>query len=169
MSDISQFMESVGEAYAQQKKLVKSDDIIDFIKTNWRFFCSNRNEMKNALDMLGVQVPYTVDALCDQLGIPSNVFFKRSPVKDVSGALLKFGDSKYMELFLKCCQNSDNGEACVFVVAGKHSIVITNMQTSFNPGELIMYYKSAGDHADIHIFPYADAPSRMPNLFYHNE
>lgn len=169
MSDVADFMASMSVAYAQQKKQQKSDEIIEFIKEHWNFFCGRRSDMKNAVDMLGSQVEHTVDALCDQLGIPSNVYFKRSPVVDVSGAILNFENSKLMELFVKCCSMSPRGEACLFVVAGKKSIVITNMQTTFYPGALIMYFKSLGEMPDIHIFSVNDAPKRMPNLFDHQE
>lgn len=160
-------MNSMGEAYKEQKRLVKSDEIITFIKENWRLFCSTRSAMKNALDMLGTQVEYTVDALCDQLGIPPNVFFKRSPVKDVTWAILDFENSPFMQMFIKCCNQSQNGEACLFVVAGLKSIIITNMQTHFNPGSMIMYFKSMGDMPDIHVFSVRDAANRMPNMFDH--
>lgn len=168
-SDVTDFMATMEEAYAKQKKQQKSDDIIGFIKAHWSFFCSRRTDMTNAVEMLGSQVAYTVDALCDQLGIPDNVFFKRSPVVDVSGAILNFERSKLMELFVQCCASSKNGEACLFVVSGKKSIIITNMQTSFYPGAFIMYFKSLGEMPDIHVFGVEDAPKRLPNLFDHKD
>lgn len=168
-NDVNDFMTAMSEAYREQRRQQKSDDIIEFIKIHWNLFCSRKDEMRNALDMLGTSVPYTVDALCDQLSIPANVFFKRSPVRDIEGALLNFPDSKFLELFTSCCRTSKNGEVCLFIIAGKKSLVLTNMQTSFNPGDVVMYFKSMGELPDIHIFKVDDAPKRMPTLFDHKE
>lgn len=161
------FMANVSTAWKQQKRLQKSDDIMNWIVENWKLFCSRRTEMSAAVSQLGQQVPYTVDALCDLLGIPNNVYFKRSPVTDVGGTLLSFGKSKLLELFKKCREAQKNHEACLFIVAGQKSICITNMQTSFTNCNCDFWYKDEED--EMHVFKATEAANRLPNLFTHEE
>lgn len=154
-----------------QRAQQKSEDIIDFIRSNWRFFCRSKGEMEEYVHSMGSNgVPYGVDSLCDMLGIPTNVFFKRSPVKDIGGAILDFRKSKLFELFTNCSlnMNSNSHLACLFVVAGKKSIVITNMQTTVPDQGMVCYTPSSSGY-DIHIFKAEEAPLRLPNLFNHTE
>lgn len=157
--------------YRQQAKQQKSDDIIEFIKTNWKLFTASRGEMLTAVQSLGSNgIPYSVDGLCDALGIPDNVLFKRSPVKDIGAAILDFRKNKLWDIFQKCLEvrGVTQKEICLFVVAGKKSICITNMATSY--GDLgMLCYLPMGSENDIHIFKAADAPYRLPYLFKHEE
>ena len=156
--------------YRQQAKQQKSDDIIEFIKTNWKLFAASRGEMLTAVQSLGSNgIPYSVDGRCDVLGIPDNVLFKRSPVKDVGAAILDFKKNKLWDIFQKCLEVRDvtQKEICLFVVAGLKSIAITNMQTQYT-GSMLCYLPMGGEN-DIHIFKAADAPYRLPYLFKHEE
>ena len=169
---MSKMMSSIKANYKQQAKQQKSDDIIEFIKSNWKLFTARRSDMVTAVQSLGSPgVPYSVDGLCDVLGIPSNVLFKRSPVKDVGNAILDFPKTKLFELFRKCIEVRDvtDQEICLFVVAGLKSIVITNMSTSYCCGGMLCYFPMGSRENDIHIFKAADAPYRMPQLFKHDE
>ena len=166
---------SIKANYRQQAKQQKSDDIIEFIKTNWKLFTGRRSEMITAVQSLGSPgIPYSVDGLCDVLGIPVNVYFKRSPVKDIGAAVLDFQKSKLYEIFQKCYEAQRSNEysgcskVCLFVVAGQKSIVITNFPTDYIPGGVLCYLPMDGDD-DIHIFKVADAPYRLPHLFQHDE
>lgn len=163
MDDIKAFMGDIAQAYKQEKRLQKSNDIICFITDHWKLFTRTRSEMLAVVNQLGNQVPYTVDALCDGLGVPDNVFFKRMPVKDVAGAIINFTTSPLLELFLKCKAASRNREACLVLVAGKKSIVVTNMQTSFDICQYDIWFRNGED--ELHIFKIDDAPHRLPNLF----
>ena len=168
---VQAFREGLQKGYKQQRGLQKTDDIIDFIKTHWKFFCRSRSEVIDAANAMGTNgIKYSVDSLCDQLGVPGNVFFKRSPVKDIGRAVLNFRKSKLLEMFLNCCRPEMGDEACVFVVAGLSSIVITNMQTCLDNADLLCYIRSNDDTAnDIHIFRADEAPMRLPTLFNHSE
>lgn len=163
MDDIKAFMGDISQAYKQEKRLQKSNDIIQFIQANWKLFTRTRSEMSGAVSQLGNQLPYTVDALCDTLGVPNNVFFKRSPVKDVADAIINFPTSPLLELFMKCKAASRNGEACLVLVAGRKSIVITNMQTNFDVAQYDIWFRNGDD--ELHIFKIADANFRLPNIF----
>lgn len=167
-SDLISVMNGMLEAdWKRQKRLQKTDDIIEFIAANWRLFTCSRAQMKQAVDSLGMRgTTYSVDSLCDLLGVPPYVFFKRSPVKDVGAAILNFKRSKLYELFEKCSlsMNSNSHLACLFVVAGTKSIVITNMQTTIPENGLVCYVPSASGY-DIHIFRADEAHLRLPNLF----
>ena len=161
MEGLQGFLGDIGAAYKEQRRQQRSNDIIDFIAANWKFFTPTRAAMNAIVSQLGQQVPYTVDALCDQLGLPNNVYFKRSPVADIGGTLLDFEKSKLFELFQGCLKN--HRETCLFVVAGKKSVVITNMQLHFETVKYDFRYWD-GDH-EIHIFKVSEAAERLPNLF----
>ena len=163
MEGLQGFLGDIGAAYKQQKRQQKSDDIIDFISTNWRLFVPCRADMVAVTSQLGSQLPYSVDALCDALAIPTNVYFKRSPVSDIGGTLLNFEQSKLFDLFQKCKQASSNREACLFIVAGQKSICITNMQTHFETCKYDFWYRDSDN--EIHIFKAIEAQTRLPNLF----
>ena len=161
MEGLQGFLGDIGAAYKEEKRKQRSNDIIDFIAANWRFFTPTRSAMNAIVSQLGQQVPYTVDAFCDQLGIPSNVYFKRSPVADIGATLLDFEGSKLFELFQGCLKA--HREACLFVVAGKKSVVITNMQLHFETVRYDFRYWD-GDN-EIHVFKASEAAERLPNLF----
>lgn len=163
MNELKAFMSDIGEAYRKQKGIQKSDDIINFISTNWKLFVPTRSDMVTITSQLGGQIAYTVDALCDALGVPENVYFKRTPVVDIGGTLLNFEKSKLLDLFRKCREVSENGEACLFVVAGQKSICITNMQTQTETCNYDFWYRD--DKDEIHVFRAAEAQNRLPNLF----
>ena len=164
-SDRKAFLAAVGQAYKQQKRIQKSDDILTWIEENWKLFCFKKAQMTAAVSQLGQKVPYTVDSLCDLLAIPNNVYFKRSPVADIGGTLLSFEGSKLFELFQKCQQVA--GECCLFVVAGKKSICITNMQTHFENCKYDFWYRDGS--TEIHIFKATEVNDRLPNLFNKEE
>ena len=174
MADRKEMMEAMRARlkadYRQQANQQKSDDIIEFIKSNWKFFVSRRGEMTTAVQSLGTPGhPYSVDGLCDVLGVPTNVLFKRSPVKDVGAAILDFPNSQLWKLFMKCSE-AVGEEICLFVVAGTKSICITDMQTRMESGTMLIHFVPVVDSVqDIHIFKVKEAPERLPNLFNHEE
>ena len=158
---------SIKANYRQQAKQQKSDDIIEFIKTNWKLFTARRSEMSTAVQSLGSPgIPYSVDGLCDVLGIPPNVYFKRSPVKDVGAAILDFPNTKLYDIFEKCAEANPDEQVCLFVVAGQKSICITNMPIQYPPDDVICYLPARDD---IHIFKATEAMYRLPQLFEHDE
>lgn len=166
MDDKNAFFEALHEGMKQQKKAQRSDDIITFITDNWKIFSpNNRGAMIEAYRSLGRDVTYSVDSLCDALGIPSNVYFKRSPVADIGGAILNFENSSLLKLFDTCVEKSERGEVCLFIVAGTKSICITNMQTHFE--EAVLDIKFKRPESEIHIFKAKDASHRLRNLFNH--
>lgn len=166
-SEQEAFFAAVSSRATQERKDVKSAAIIEFIRKNWKLFCPYRIDMEQAVGQLGMTYDYTVDSLCNQLGIHENVFFKRTKPADTSIALLRFDKSPLFELFLGCCEKVTSAECLLFAVAGVHSLVITNMQTDYVEGRMHMFYKSKGILPDIHIFKVEDAPDRLPTLFKH--
>ena len=163
MEGLKGFMADVGAAYKQVKREQKHNDIIEFIEANWKLFVPRRSDMQAAKEQLGQQTQYSVDCFCDLLGIPGFVYFKRSPVVDIGGALLDFGKSKLFELFNRCVQMQSSHEAILFVVAGKKSLCITNMQTTFETTNYDFRYWN--ENIEVHVFKAQDAALRLPNLF----
>lgn len=159
------FFAAMRASAQEQKRTTTSDDIIEFIKANWKMFTYRRSDMMEAVNQLGSSVPYTVDALCDQLGLPDNVYFKRVKVADVGAAVLNFKtNAVLLPLFRRCCEMSSDNTACLVIVAGQKSVCITNMQTTVYPDSMIIYYKDTDD-TDIHIFKFSEAALRLPNVF----
>ena len=171
MTDLDRdaFMDALSSAMRRQKREQKSDDIIEFLKAHWNWFFHRRRDMLQLLDGMGSQFPATVDAVCDQLGVPENVWFKRTPINEIKQLYLNFETSKARKLFINCVEKSRNHEACLFLVTGQSSMCITNMQTTFPPGRLICYHKSTGALPDIHLFKANELPIRLPNLFKRGE
>jgi hypothetical protein len=166
-NQLKAFLDSIPQQAKRQSRNRKSDDIIEFIKKYWRLFCSSRYDMRNAVEQLGTTVPYSVDALCDLLGVPTNVLFKKVKVIDTSAALLDFEKSELFNQFVNLCQSFKSGEVCLFAVAGQRSLIITNMQTDYVEGRMHLLFKSMGNLPDIHVFRPEDAPLRIPTLFDH--
>ena len=163
--DREAFFSAITKAMSQQKREQKSDDIIDFLKNHWNWFFYRRRDMLELVEQMGSQFPATVDAFCDQLGVPDNVWFRRSVAADLRQLFATFDASKAKQIFMTCVEKSQNGEACLFLIAGKSSLCVTNMQTQFEPGRMICYYKSTGELPDIHVFKADELPIRLPNLF----
>jgi hypothetical protein len=162
---VSAVMSAFKKELASVKRAKRSDEIINFISDNWRLFTATKAQMREAKSQLGTSTEYTVDAFCDLLGIPDTVLFKRSPVADVAGALLDFPKSKLMQLFIDSCVQRRTA-ICLILVAGQKSVCITNMQTEYPVGSMVMYYKATDNStADIQIFSIDDAAKRLPRLF----
>ena len=171
MSDILDEMVAAMQASMKtQRAQQKSEDIIHFIRDNWRLFCKSKGQMQEYVRQLGTPgVPYSVDSLCDMLGVPDNVYFKRAPVKDIGNAVLNFQNTKLYNIYQKCSEAQNERDVCIFVVAGKSSIVITDMPTQFPPDDMICYMPNGGSKNDIQIFRASDASYRLPNLFENDE
>ncbi len=166
-NQLQAFLAAIPTQAKRQRRDQKSNDIIDFIDKHWMLFCSSRQEYRQLKSQLGDVVPYTVDALCDLLGVPDNVLFKKVKIFDTSVALLDFEKSALFKQFVECCGTIRSGEVCLIAVAGERSLIITNMQTNFVEGRMHLLFKSMGNLADIHIFRPQDAPLRIPTLFDH--
>ena len=159
-----QMFNALSKSMGKQKRQQRSDDIIDFITDHWYLFASSRAVVRDIKNRMGRDFPYTVDSLCDQLSIPANIFFKRCTAMELRGLFINFMTSKLRTVFIQCAKQSPDGEVCLFLVAGKSSLCVTNMQTSFEPGMMITYYKSTGELPDIHMFRVEDLPRRLPRL-----
>lgn len=159
------FMDALTVAMQKQGREQHSDDIITFLKDHWKWFFYRRKDMVDLVDQMGNQFPATVDAFCDQLGVPETVWFKRANAADLRQLFATFETSRIRKTFMTCVEKSASSEACLVLVAGKSSMCVTNMQTQYPAGSMICYYKSTGDLPDIHLFKADEIPARLPNLF----
>lgn len=163
------FLADIGKQATRLRQEQKSNEIIKFIRKNWKLFCADRGLMENSIREMGIEGTYSVDSLCDLVGVPDNVFFKKFKVVDNSVALLRFPKSKLFDAFQKCCQMVPSAECLMFAVAGDNTLIVTNMQTSYVEGKMHLFFKSLGVLPDIHIFSPADAKERIPQIFDHQE
>ena len=63
MEGLQGFLGDIGAAYREEKRKQRSNDIIDFIAANWRFFTPTRSAMNAIVSQLGQQVPHRCNAV----------------------------------------------------------------------------------------------------------
>ena len=159
----------------QARKQQKSDDIITFMRKNWKLFCSSKQYMDMCVEELVNRHELSVTALADSLGLPKYVMFKKVKVIDTAKTLLHFKTSSLYKLFCDTrdkMTNSGRGMfLCLFVVAGDHTMVITNLTCRRVPGLVHMFVADPDndEYVDINIMPSEDLPLRLPTLFNHEE
>lgn len=156
------------------EKQAKSDDILDFIKKNWKLFASSKRHVEDLCEELQQRGDLSVTALAEALGIPDCVFFKKIKVVDTAKFMLRASRSPLLALFNKTVEERSQAghatpELCLFLVAGEHSLVLTNMITRRVPGGCQLLLTSESGDSDIHVFGYTDAPARLPALFGNKE
>jgi hypothetical protein len=157
-----------------QTKARASDDIVSFIKAHWSWFTWSRKHMDAVCAELEQRGPVTPTDLCDALQVPPCVVFKKAKIVDAAKVLIDAGRSDIVKAFREyvkgLAEAGRDTEVAMVVVAGStegRPLVITNMATEKVPGLVHLFIAGAADRPDpdIHIFPVADAPLRMPNFF----
>ena len=78
----------------EAKKQRKSDDILDFIKANWKLFTATRSQMQTLCEELEQRGDLSVTALAEALGLPETVLFKKVKVVDTAKLVLNFRKSE---------------------------------------------------------------------------
>ena len=164
--EMQAFLADISKQGHRMAKQQKTDDIIAFIKHNWKLWSDDRNEVNMAVNQLYRDDDISVEHLSVLLGIPDGVFFKRVKREDITKAWLDFPKSFLFDTFLQCVDMRKSAEACLFAVCGKNALVITNMQTSRVPGKMHLFFSSMRNAKDIHLFMADEAPERMA-MFRH--
>lgn len=167
-------LEMFRDGLREAKKQRKSDDILDFIKANWKLFTATRNQMQTLCEELEQRGDLSVTALAEALGLPDTVLFKKVKVVDTAKLVLNFRKSELVSLFNKLIETKTKPghkapELCVFAVAGNHTMLVTNMRTKRVPGKVELFLTAEEGNNDIHVFPFVDAPERLPVLFGNKE
>ena len=153
-------------------KARKSEDILEFIRKNWRLFCATRQQMDMICEELVQRGELTVSALCDALCLPDHVVFKKAKVVDTAGLVMRPRTSALFKLYKRTLeQRAPSRLLCLIVVAGEHTVAISNLRASkAAPGKVNMFITAEDeDMDDIHIIPYTDLAERYPTLFTHEE
>lgn len=149
---------------AAAKKQRKTDDILDFMRSNWRLFCPSRSQLEIIWEELEQQGNLNPTVLADALGVPDCVMFKKLKVVETAKAILKLPKSQLYKTFQSTKQKLNGRGLCLIAVAGEHTLVVTDLHTERVPGLVHMeYITEEGD--TINVFPADDAPSRMPTIF----
>lgn len=156
----------------EARKQRKSDDILAFIRHNWHLFCKSRDLLDQLCEELEQRGDLSVTSLAQALGLPDCMYFKKAPVVDTAKLVLRLESSSVYRAFVNLVEKererrgcSHDPFVCLFVVAGAHSLVITNMRTRIVPGLAVHCMPAAEGRDDVHIFPAADAMERLPSLF----
>lgn len=152
------------------KKQQKSDAILDFIRQNWRLFCSSKRLLEDQIELLEQQEDLSVTALSEALGIPDSILFKKVKVVDTAKMILKSSSNPIYNLFMEqVAKRTPVGkhekELCLILVAGAHTMIITNMRTKRVPGLVHLTIPGEEGHEDVNIFHVSDAVARLPELF----
>ena len=172
MGDSTSFLEAFKGSLKDARKQRKSDELLDFIIGNWSLFCSSKACMDQVVEELVQYDDLSVTALAEALGIPSYVIFKKVKMVDTARVYLSRTKSPLYKLYKEQLEKRRTGitdpALCLFLVAGNHTLVMTNtdvleLQDSFN-----VHIPSQG-HRTIHVFPYLEAPLKMPSVFNHKE
>jgi hypothetical protein len=155
-----QFREGLKQAVKERK----SDDIVQFIRTNWKLFCSSRRRMEDVCEDLSQRDDLNPTALADALGLPDCILFKKVKVVDTAKTLLRLKSSELYKTFTGLQRVKDGQETCLLVVAGGHTLVMTNMSTKLPPGYVDVRINDENDRC-VSVFPAEDAPARLPLVF----
>lgn len=152
------------EGLRQAEKERKSDDIVQFMRTNWKLFCSSRRRMEDACEDLYQRDDLNPTALAEALRLPECVLFKKVKVVDTAKTLLRLKSSDLYKTFTGLQRVKDGQDTCLLVVAGGHTLVMTNMATSLPPGYVDVRIKDENDRF-VSVFPAEDAQARLPLVF----
>ena len=155
-----------------QARARASDDIVSFIRSHWRWFTWSRRHMEATCAELEQRGAVTPTELCDALGVPDCVVFRKAKVVDAAKLLLDVRGSEIVAAFREHVKSREaaglDRETCMVVVAGTteaRPLVVTNMSTETVPGLVHLFVAGADGRPEVSVFPAADAPLRMPNLF----
>ena len=148
----------------QAKKEQKSDDIVQFMRDNWKLFCSSRKRMDNICEELEQQGQLNPTALSAALDLDERILFKRVKIVDTADAMLNLPKSDLYKTFIGLDRVKNHKEACLIAVAGKFSSVLTDMATVLPEGTVELRMKES-DGRYITLFRVGDAARRMPALF----
>lgn len=160
--------EQFREGLKQAKREQKSDDIVQYMRDHWKLFCSSRKEMESICEELGQRGDLSPTALADALGLPDCILFKKVKVVDTAKTLLRLKTSDLYKTFTGLKRVQDGQDTCLLVVAGGHTLVMTNMRPELPPGLVDIRIKDEEGRA-ISVFPADDAPQRLPRVFIPQE
>ena len=165
------FLEAFKQGLKEAKKQRKTDDILEFMKKNWKLFCSSKAEMDSLVDEMYQQGGGSVDRLADMLGLPETVLFKKVKLVDTADMLLNLMKSPMYKLFLGQREKSPHlaHGLCIFFVAGDHTLVMTDMSTERVPGLVHISIPDEDLGGSLEVFKASEAPLRLPRLFNHKE
>lgn len=164
-SIVDKFKAELKQAKAQQK----SDDIIQFIVDNCTMFGTSKADVKKVCDELSQYNDLSVTALAEALYIPDYIVFMKAKVVDTAKLVLKFTTSSIYKSFVaELDKRRDMGMSkylCLVLVAGRHSMVITNMNVCDYGGLVKLCLMSDLGRDEINVFMFKDAAKRMPHVF----
>lgn len=165
---LAAFKKGLNEARRQRK----TDDILEFIRNNWRLFCSSKARMDSLFEEMHQQGGCSVDVIADMLGLPEGVLFKKVKTTDVADLFLHTKTSALFKLFQKKRDLAGPGVRglLIFFVAGESTVVVTDMaEVRTAPGLVHLSVPSEDTGTKIEVFRAEDAPLRLPLLFDHRE
>lgn len=173
-TDASAFLQAFKAGLKEEKKQRKSNEILDFIVEHPLLFCSSKAVMNERLEEIRQQDDYNVTALADVLGLPDYVLFKKVKVVDTAKTFLHSTKSPLFKLYIEQLDKrrkrpDTDPPLCIIMVAGEHTMIISNVGCQLVPGIVNMIVPGEGSHADIHMFTAKEAPLRMPKVFNHKE
>lgn len=165
MSELSAMFRAGLRREARQRK---SDDLVEFMRSEWRLFAPSRKAMDSLCEELAQRDDLSVDALCEALKVPEYVLFRKVKVAETARTLLRFATSESYKAFNREREKARADHRapglCLFLVAGDHTLVLTNLRVEEVTGLLSVRMPEAVG-LGVSVFPASDAPARMSWLF----
>ena len=160
-TELSNLLKGLDDLKKKDSENSMVEDVITFIKKNWKYFCKSKVELYESLSSIGSMFDYDIEGLCVALSIPEYVVFKKIKIKDSIKALLDFESSKVKKMFDEVSKTKKY--CCLIALAGEHTLVVTNLNVEYPANYRIEYYKYYDDKGNINtinIFKFKDSLSR---------
>lgn len=163
------FLEAFFSNAKEDMRARKDSEVVDFMRAHWKCFCESRARMSALCQELDGRNDLSPEALSEALGLHS-VVFRRAKVAEAVGLLVDPCKSPLLRAYRRAlgerakAEGSTGVSLCMFIVAGRRSLVVTNMRPERVPGSACLRIDNDGDE-DISVFEAGQALKRLPGLF----
>jgi|BioPla2DNA2_1021312.scaffolds.fasta_scaffold01400_4 hypothetical protein len=164
MTNLDALVASLRATTDAKRDLKNDEDIIEWVRANWRLFTKSRKDMYAAIDqMRNGAFTYDIDGLVMTLELPDGLFLRRLKSDEARKAVLKWDGSKAATIYDAI--EKDFPCPTVLFVAGLSSIVVTRAGIKYPQGMQLSLIPGGDDARNLYIYPYDQATERQPNIF----
>lgn len=165
---MADFLDAFLADVKQAAKQRRSDEILDYMRANWKYFAPSKKRFDIIWEELYRQEDLSVTSLSEALGLDERILFRRTSLQDISSLFLHPLKSTLRKKFMELVDTTPVRDACLIFVSGTRTAVLTNMDTVEEPG-LVWITIPTGNGHTAQLFRMEDAPKRLPRLFTHEE
>lgn len=169
MSDA--LLEAFTTGRAERVKERKSQEVVDFLRANWKLFIATRSAMSMLCEELEQRGELNPDTLGDALGLPRNVYFRRTKMLEAGKFWMRPQSSAVMKSMYKLLEKNltpkgRQNDVYLFLASGARSLLLSNAEPMGGDG--IIMAITENDNT-IYAMPAEDASKRYPGMFGRNE